>query len=457
MNLKHISNMSVLLTLIVLLPSCKKYLDVKSDQSLSTPETLEDLQLMLDHEDFQRKGVSSTQTASDEYYVLFSNWQTRTDELKLGYIWDPQLDSYNDWRNQYALVLITNTVLENVSKIMAKAPGQTANEIKGTALFLRSHCYYQLAQVYCVQYDSTTARSNHGLVLRVDPNFNTPSKRSTIQETYEQIIKDLKEAVNLLPTSTVANTRPNKAAGYALLARVYLQIGDYQNAKLAAEQSLSLNNHLLDYNNSNDIAAGSSSPIKSPGIKNKEILFFVQEDRSLNRNPSMARIDSVLYNSYAANDVRKTAFFIKISGQNAYRFKGSYIGSSSTMFVGIGTAEVYLIKAESNARLGNINAAMQDLNSLLEKRYAGGIAPSYTPGTIQEAVSIILDERKKETVYRGMRWADIKRLNKNPQTAITLQRELNGTIYTLPPNDPRYALLIPRNIMEMTDLEQNQR
>ena len=437
--------------------SCKKFLDAKPEQRTSTPDTLDDLQALLDNQWFYRFGVISTQNCSDEYYLPFSVWQTRKDLDRLGYIWDAALDNETDWTRQYGLILTANTVLDRVDEVPG-SPSQRADQIKGAALFLRSHCFYQLAQLYAPQFDSATATSDMGIVLRLQADFNIPSTRSSVKQTYDQVIGDLKTAIALLPNNTAARTRPGKEAATALLARVYLQVGDYVNARLAAESCLSMYNTLIDYNDASEVNTNLSEPFINKGIRNKEILYYINEDGSLNAVNTSAKIDSVLFNSYDTTDLRRAAFFRQNTPENTYRFKGSYNGSSSVgAFTGVGTAEVYLIKAECNARLGNISTAMQDLNSLLVKRYKPGKVPVFNPASPEECLNIVLKERKKEMVYRGVRWADLKRLNKKPATAVTLTRNLNGNMYTLPPNDLRYTLLIPRIVMQQTNLAQNPR
>lgn len=457
MNKHHIKILFCCLA-IILSASCKKYLDEKPDQRLSTPDTLDDLQALLDNPFFYKYSLRVLQNGTDEYYLPSTVWQSRVDIDKLSYIWDPAVDDEMDWTQQYSLVLITNTVLDNVDRINGKSANPKAAEIKGSALFLRSFSFFQLAQLFAPQYDPATAETDLGIVLRLEADFNIPSVRSTVQQTYDQLIKDLQLAVELLPESVVAKTRPNKAAGYALLAKVYLQKGDYANAKQAATESLKLYSQLIDYSSTTEVNVTLSEPFLKKGILNPEILYYANDENSLNAVNTSARIDSFLYSSYDINDIRKTAFFRQNTGENTYRFKGSYNGSSSVgAFVGLGTAEVYLIRAEANARLGDISSAIQDLNALLVKRYKPGTVPAFNPSTPDQALNIILTERKKEMIYRGVRWADIRRLNKNSSTAITLTRNLNGTIYTLPPNDLRYTLLIPITIIQQSNLQQNAR
>jgi starch-binding outer membrane protein, SusD/RagB family len=435
--------------------SCKKYLATKPDQRLSTPDKLTDLQALLDNQNFYRFSVVSLQDGADEYYLPYSTFLTFLSYLQGIHVWNPQVNNELDWSNQYALILICNTVLERIDKV--NEDGNIArNEVKGAALFKRAFSYYRLAQVYASAYNASSANTELGIVLRDDVDFNIPSKRATLQQTYDRIVADLENAANLLPSVVVANTRPNKAAAFGLLARVYLQMGLYQKAKLAADASLTEYSVLVDFNDPTEVKSISTLPFINAGLKHKEILYYCADGSSMSANSS-ARFDSTVYATYNVNDMRRSVYFAVDATNNSKRFRGSYIGSSTSQFVGVATDEIYLIRAESNARLNNVNDVIQDLTALLSKRYKNGTAPTLNPASVVEALDMVLMERRKELVLRGLRWSDVRRYNKLDGSSITLKRDLNGTVYTLPPNDMRYALLLPRVVMSFTNMPQNPR
>lgn len=103
------------------------------------------------------------------------------------------------------------------------------------------------------------------------------------------------------------------------------------------------------------------------------------------------------------------------------------------------TDEIYLIRAECYARNGDKTNALKDLNDLLITRFKTGTFVPFTASTPEEALNIILQERKKTLVLRGLRWIDIKRLNLEGRN-ISITRKVDGITYTLPPNDPRFAV-----------------
>jgi hypothetical protein len=445
------------LVLIIILStvSCKKYLETKSVQTLATPSTLGDLEALL-NADLINKGTMLTNGSTDEYYYAYTDWQSRTELHKNGYIWDAQLNNYTDWRDQYLAVFYANTVLYNLDFISNNGDVQRWNRIKGGALFYRALAFFRIAQLYAPQYDVNTADVDAGIVLRLKADFNEVSSRSTVKKTYEQILADLNAALELLPDDLPNNvftkTFPTKAAVYGFGARVNLQMGDYQKALENADKCLGLYNLLLDYNDATKVVPGSSIPFK---LNNEEVIFYSNNDASPASN-SRAKVDSNLYNSFAANDIRKTAFFSK-NTDNSYRFKGSYNEGNVNLFCGVATDEVYLIRAECLARAESANDAMQDLNGLLSKRYLKASFVPLVANNAAEALKHIINERKKELIFREVRWSDLKRLNKEPAFSTVLTRNLNGQLYTLPANDYRYTMLLPIEITNLVDLPQNPR
>lgn len=103
----------------------------------------------------------------------------------------------------------------------------------------------------------------------------------------------------------------------------------------------------------------------------------------------------------------------------------------------------------------NYNDGIKVLNTFLITRHN-----VYTPilvNSAPEALEIALLERRKELLLRGVRWTDLRRLNLDKSTQKTLYRNLNGMDYTLMPNSANYVLPIPPNVIELTNMPQNDR
>ena len=460
--------LQLLLILLLLTTGCKKFLDQKPNKFDVIPHTLNDLQVLLDNTNaINAKGTGSyAELVADNYYVPASIWQllasiTLYQPEALNYIWDKTGKSYDyGWDFPYETpVYYSNIVLDQLPLVSVNSgEDQKYNALKGSALFYRAFAFEGLAQLFCKPY-STTNANELGIVLRLTSNVNAKSTRATVQQTYDQIIADLKQATDLLPATTSFPTRPSKAAAYAALARTYLSMRDYVNAGQYANLALQQNSTLIDYN--------TLVPLGRPPIKsfNPEVIFHNYATSTLaSLLPRFHKIDSTLYQSYDANDLRRTVFFKGNTGANAgtYFFQGSYDGNGlygpSGIFDGLTTDEMYLIRAECAARKGNKDAAMLDLNTLMIKRWNnnGSWAP-FTAADATDALNKILVERRKELLFRGLRWSDIRRLNVEGAN-ITLTRNIRGTLYTLPPNDIRSVMLISLGeILHSPDVQQNPR
>lgn len=448
----------MLMSLLIISSSCKKdWLDAKPNKNLVVPQTLQDLQAMLDNTlfVFNFGQPELGEIGSDDYYVLYPDWLGLSNDFERnGYIWAK--DIYNgqpnfDWTIPYERIFYDNYVLETVENIPVDSTNfSNWNNVKGSALFTRGFNFYSLADLFAKPFDSTTADTDPGIPLRLHSDINAKSTRATVMQTYKQIIADLKASLLYLPALPAYKTRPSKTAAYAMLARTYLNMGNYSLALLYADSCISLQPALINYNT---IDITLQFPFPDFPTFNDEVIYFAALNYYGVIGNSVAIVDSTIYRSYADNDLRKYLFIDTTDGHT--RFKGGYDGY--TGFGGIATDEIYLVSAECNARLGNIKIAMDRLNTLLENRWMTGTFTPLTSSTADEALRLILNERRKELIFRGLRWTDLRRLNKDPRFAVTLTRNLNGTIYTLPPNDNRYVYPIPDQEIQLSGIAQNPR
>jgi hypothetical protein len=239
-----------------------------------------------------------------------------------------------------------------------------------------------------------------------------------------------------------------------MLSRVYLSIQDYANAEKYAEACLRLQRTLIDYNTVDRVTEQPfESPLTDPSRNPEIILFGSASGYSFNVDRD-TYVDTAFYNTYADNDLRKSIFFHPRKGYHF--FKGGYDGGRS-MHGGPCTDEMYLIKAECLARAGNVAAAMDTLNVLLVKRYDKSSFVPQTATDAEDALRKVLIERKKELIGRCIRWLDLRRLNRDPRFAVTLQRLRKGKLVTLSPGDQRYTFPIPEQETENSGIEQNPR
>lgn len=443
---------------------CKKgFLDEKPSSNIVQPNTIEDLQGLLDNYSvFNADYPALPQLAADDYYFLSKSvWESaRTAVERSSYIWDK--DVYGgemdilSWKGAYRAVFYANSVLENSQLIERTTDNaKKLDEILGAAHFFRAFAYYELTKNYGKAYNEGSAATDLGVPLKLSANISEIVQRSSVKECYDQILGDLTIAKEklFLKQPNPARNRPSKLAAYALYARIYLGMRKYDLAYQYADSVLTNYNKLIDYNT---VSTSASAPFS---ITNDETIistclsnYTTNNYRNANRAVS---VDTLLFKSYEPNDLRKVVYF-NMEAPGIYSVRRGYFGSGLDPYNGLAVDEIYLIKAECAARDGKTEEAMGLLNELLIKRYKSGTFVPLTASTAMEAKEIVLMERRKELVWRALRWEDLKRLNMEGAN-ITLKRDLDGAIYELAPNSPRWIFNIPQDEINYSGIQQNER
>jgi hypothetical protein len=445
----NVNNLVIIVISTLLILGCKKYLDVKPDKSLVVPTSLTDLQNLLNNTDIMNSSNPVIQEgATDNSYIIPTTWEGLTEiSSKNMYIFNEDIfndNEINEWSMSYVTVFYSNVVLEQLDKIKPVPP--EANRIKGEALFFRSFAFYQLAQLFAKPYDLATAEQDWGIPLKLKSDIAEKSSRSSVKQTYDQIIKDLKLSAELLPTTSNFKTTPTKQAAFGLLARFFLSMGEYEKASFFADNCLKIYDSLIDFN---DLTLSAAYPLPK---FNKEVIFHSTGFGRTILSVTYGRVDQTLYDLYRVNDLRKIGFFRDRIG--TISFKGSYNGTSS-LFNGISTNEVLLIRAECQVRIGNLQNAIDDINALAKNRYSKLSFQPFNTTSKVEALDHILEERRKELLFRGLRWTDLRRLNKEARYAKVVTHKLGEKSFELPPNDNKYVLPIPKSVILNTGMEQN--
>ena len=255
------------------------------------------------------------------------------------------------------------------------------------------------------------------------------------------------------------------------MAKVYLFHRDWEKAKTAAEKSFKLKSSLADYNEIKN--AGGTVYYKNFAKENNpEVLSYMwmagwgsgEEVCMLH----YGMISPELKGLFASNDLRYSLFFRdKVTSTNNI---GNWFDTGSGaaiwlpaikntdrftyMSVGLRTAEVYLMLAEANARLGDLTTATSYINQLRAKRLSGTSTDIPVPATQKEMMESVIVERRKELLFGFNRFFDLKRFNLEPDYQKTITRNfpvvnISETYpqktYTLVPNSRLYIIPFPRS------------
>lgn len=444
--------MYILSAALIALTGCKKgWLDQKPDLALTVPTTIEEYQLLLDNRTVFGVNLPGLgELGTDDIYLTDAIWNSLGSPLERNsYIWAKDVfqgAQVGIWNSGYKQILQANIVLDGIEGLAGKVGPETVayNSLKGQALFYRAVCYWMLADHFCRPYDGTEP-NGLGLPLNLDSQLAKVLGRSTLKQTYDQIISDLTQAESLLPESVPSPTRPSATAGRAMLARVYLAMDDYGKALFWASKVKGSRESLLDYSSLDPTL---SSPIPT---FNREVIWHAETSQYTAHTNLVGLVDTLLFDSYSQDDLRKSILYSQSA--KGIQFRGNYRGTRFFPFCGLTHAEVLLIMAECQVRTGRSGEGMETLGVLLKNRYQGDPELALA----QDPLDRVLQERRKELAFRSIRWSDLRRLNRDPRYAKVITRQLNGSRYRLEPNSGLYVYPIPENEVQYNKLEQNPR
>jgi hypothetical protein len=231
---------------------------------------------------------------------------------------------------------------------------------------------------------------------------------------YTFIEQELEATVPNLPADRV-DGRATRAAANALLARVYLEEGKHALARDRATTVISNTEYRL-VPNYRDIWATKNSDESifelQYSINNQNTLAFWFFPQAIGGRYGFAPSLN-LFNAFEAGDTRR-ATTIALSGSNRYGGKYTRIANGDDHVVVLRLAEMYLIRAEANARLGADPTVVRgDINVV---RARAGLAALATTVTNQTALlDAILQERRVELAMEGHRFFDLRRLGRAQQ------------------------------------------
>ncbi len=368
-----------------------------------------------------------------------SNLVTGADVWSLNPTGTSQNSVKNLWAQAYFTINLCNIAIEGVTAKGPTVVGATlTNNYLGEARLIRALCYYSLLQFYARPFADGNG-SMPGLPLRLTaikgPGFSDLA-RSTVAQTYAQIIADLNFAETNLPltnaTAELNTTRAHRNTAIALKTRVYLSMGNYANVITEANKIVAQNVapfsatsgvlhalqpsistvFLTTYNTTESILSMpmTSAAGDNPGTQNQLGFYFVRNGGVLGSaeyslNPSGIIADA----GWGAADVRKTSLiFTNGSGKkflNKYQLPSPYLDYPPI----IRYSEVLLNLAEALART---NAGVDARGLALVNAVRQRSDPSWTivAGTQAQLIAAIMLERRIEFLGEGLRNNDLMRL-----------------------------------------------
>lgn len=470
-------------TAIITLASCSDFLTVTPHDSLNSDNALETLD---DFDNATRSVYESMRSQSYTSVFMTMVPDIMSDNLVLnqgGRLIYNELANFNFssvtygfagmWSVGYNAILSANEVitrLEADPSLMSEDETLGAN-LLAECLALRGLIHYDLVRCFGKNYQQASD-SDLGVTYKDNTEIITPA-RNTVKEVYALALADLNNAYDKMGTSynSTINYRLTKKSVAAILAKIYLTMGDYSNAVKFAGLSVT-------GDGSDMVGIDDYSKMYTTSMNIPEVLFRIaitSSDGNLPGNQwgqgtasSYQANYSVSYslnNLFTSTDIRRSMVrLVECDGGPCYVVWKWNSGGSSIGLVDIPyirTAEMYLILAEANYRLGgpdNATEALKYLNIIREKRYSDYTAGTETGSALESAIML---QRRLELAFEGHRFFDLKRLNQNVERdGMGYFSDGSGApsdVQLVLSTSPYYLMAIPQDELDANDnMVQNQ-
>ena len=430
MNSKYLNKILIASVVILSLTNCNKRLDVDPQQSIDASTALnsaQDLEAALIGAysilaGGQLYGTNLFMLADLQAAEGMATWRGTFQgqrQVSLHNMTRDNSEASRTWIAAYRAINMANIVLDKIN--IVTDPAQKS-KIEGEALFIRGIMHFELVRYYGKPWGATASNDGPGIVVKTTPTYSEEPAmaRGTVKQAYDQAIADLTSAAGKLPASN--GVRADRYVAQAFLARIYLQQSDYAKARDAANTVIqsggySMNDDVLDAfleDNTDEVIWEIEQDVQNnAGTSNDGLATFYASMPGVGR--ADVRVDEPFVFTYDVNDVRRTAWYYKGTGarpNNWYTYKWNSFSQNLPV---IRLAEMYLIRAETNLRLGTTAGATpaSDLAQVRNPTRVG--LPTIAAPTLND----ILNERILELAFEGLRVHDVKRLKQtlvNPTT-----------------------------------------
>lgn len=384
------------------------------------------------HDDFGQKGMDIYMDMLCADMVLNGvnyGWYSDIADLTapVDYTSNP---NYVPWRYYYYLIRGTNNVITALGDENGEATNEANRFPLGQAKAIRAHAYFYLTQLYTAGYDANEKK----LPIYDKPTLNNQPPVNT-QDVFAFMIKDLKDAINLLEGYSGAKSTVNKEIAQGILAYVLAAKGtsDALTQVVTLTQDV-INSGKYPLTTKEQLTGGFNNLATSSWMWGADITlengldlisWWGQVDL-FTYSYAMAGdpkgMDEGLYAKIKADDERKNQFEVDedvIWPFNKFYAPARTVGGQrliETDYIYMRVDEMYLLNAEAHARLNSDGPAIDRLKELLENRiidlsYLDGLSGQalkdeiYLQTRIElwgEGKSYLAMKRNKETVTRGM-------------------------------------------------------
>ncbi|NLR81182.1 RagB/SusD family nutrient uptake outer membrane protein [Chitinophaga eiseniae] len=421
---------------ILLQCACNKdFLDIRPKGKLIA-SSINDYDLLLNNVSLLTRNNEVTVPMGDEILAVDNMFTGTTLRAQRLFRWEDVIYNDNEQAPEmdFSDIYIYNKII-NEAGSAADGTVQQQQSLIAEAKAMRAWSYFQLINFYGKPYQKATAANDPGLPIVTTSDVTQHNfTRANVQDVYNFIIKDLSDAIPLLPVKITSRIRMGQAAAQALLGKVYLFMGNPEaalplldaavnNISLTSAGTNASNMALYDLNvtmaDGGPWGYNMAFPPFSFGIpsisNNTESLFARQFINYWTFSSAEFALTPETVQRYSSSDQRLKFLSAFSSPGTPYPVAGSRRKFGMiACYNGITLPDLYLLRAECRARLNDLPGAESDVEMLRTKRMSAAEA-SLPPGMGQAAmIQFVIEERIREFALQGQRWFDMRRLSTDP-------------------------------------------
>lgn len=363
------------------------------------------------------------------------------------------------WNEYFKMVGDANIVIDNTQLMDAKLIDQnTRNKIVAEGKFIRAYAYLDLVRIY----------GDVPLLLNMIPAMSSENleqirpllypERAAKEAVYDQIVKDLKEAIPYLPSLSRGSSTATKGAAYLLLAKAYASRGskssrDYNQVVEYCNKVISEGYQLVTefddlWKPENKFTSESIFEINYENEKPNWAywVLFSEADGQITWRRYCTPTHELIA-KYTTNDKRfESSIVYKSVDYDTHYPKGKYpisnkIRNKVSNIKLLRLADALLLKAEALVELNNISGAMAEVNVIRKRAGLSDIIGLPAQVAAREIVEL---ERQLELYMEGHRWFDLLR-NDRVKEVMTRHKYKDGKLLVPVLEDFRLVWPIPQN------------
>ncbi|QZT36715.1 RagB/SusD family nutrient uptake outer membrane protein [Halosquirtibacter xylanolyticus] len=468
---KLIYNLVAVALLATSFSSCESFLEKAPDDRMSV-QTLDDVSAVM-AETYDKMSTHSGLFFATDNVTLADGVTQSYPILTDLYSWKKIItnEKHQDnpasfWENSYSSIANCNLVLESLRNMNGETRNSDfAKALQAEALIGRAYYHFMILNTFSKRYETATAATDLGIpyTKKLENKLIEKYDRSTVEACYNEIITDYEQGIKLLEANSNSfNTNKYRITiptAYAIGGRIYLwrnkDQSDNEKSKAYSTKAIAAYGGVVSMKKWSDYALDKRAiiEVKSPEVGWVQTYYTWQLGSYIYQSTNSS-YKNITQPSVLGKDLRDNGSGYKLQGDIFlplnYFIQVGYSGKLSNDLFPLSESVINLVEAK--VRLNDLKGAYDDMQNFLVTNHEAPIAftdkdlidtfsdVDGKPLTAQEAwIQFILNQRKRQYYYKGLRWYDIHRYQINIE-----HRLKDGRLLKLNEELPLFAFEIPQ-------------